>query len=179
MTKSQELVVRSSSDVAQLDELEAILLREKEPPTIVDDPDEISREIMLRLLSAETDAELESFGSAVGWRDLMGVPIEIKGFTWRPSKYDGEDSEGATGPAVFFVVQGTRLDTGEPVVLTTGSGNVLAQLVNMAKRRTLVGAVRMIEEGSKTTRGFNPLWLVTPPQPRLEALKAAREKAAA
>jgi len=153
---AQELAVRSHGDVAQLDELEQILLGEKELPEIVDDPAEIQREIMAQLLSAESDEELESVGSATGWRELAGVPMELHGFRWRPSSFE----EGA---AVFFVVAATRLDTGERVALTTGSGNVLAQLCNMARRGTLVGSIRTLEIADTPTKaGFRPNWLRTP-----------------
>lgn len=163
---SAEIAVRSSADVAAVDELEAILLGEKELPEVVDDPAEIQREIMAQLLAAESDEELEQVGSATGWRELAGVPMQLHGFRWRPSSFE----EGA---AVFFVVNATRLDTGERVVLTTGSGNILAQLCNMARRGTLVGAVRALEIADTPTRqGFRPNWLRTPTGPMIEKAKA-------
>lgn len=162
---SQEIEVRKSSDLAQVTELEQILLGEKEVPEVVDDPAQIQKEIMAQLLAAESDEELEQMGTAIGWRELLGVPIELHGFRWRPSAFED-------GAPVFFVVQGTRLDTGEKVVLTTGSGNVLAQLTNMARRGTLTGAVRMLEASDKPTKqGFIPLWLRTPMQAQVEAAK--------
>lgn len=164
-----EIAVRSSSDLAQVEELEGILLGTKEVPEVVDDPAEIQREIMAQLLAAESDDELEQVGNAIGWRDLLGVPIEIQNFRWRPSSFE-------EGSPVFFVVQGTRLDTGERVALTTGSGNVLAQLANMAKRGTLVGAVRMAEQADTPTKsGFRPYWLRTPKN--VEGLKKPAEAA--
>ncbi len=163
MEGSQAIAVRSSTDLAQLDELEAILLGEVEPPEVADDPTEISREIMAQLLAAESDEELEQMGTAIGWRELLGVPVQLTGFRWRPSAFDGADSEGAKGPQVFFVIFGTRLDTGDRVTLTTGAGNVLAQLVNMARRQTLVGAIRSLKKADRpTARGYYPLWLETP-----------------
>ena len=150
------LVVRSSSDIAAITELEQILLGEKAPPDVVDDPEQISREIMAQLLAAESDEELESMGKAAGWRELEGIPMEIHAFSWRPSSFN----EGAP---VFFVVRATRLDDGSKVVLTTGSKNVLAQLANMAKRETLVGAIReLVRAETPTAQGFYPLWLRTP-----------------
>jgi hypothetical protein len=168
---TEAIAVRKSTDVAELDELEQILLGAKELPEVVDDPAEISREIMAQLLAAESDEELETVGSATGWRELAGVPVEIRGFRWRPSAYE----EGA---AIFFVVNAIRLDTGERVVLTTGSGNILAQLCNMARRGTLVGAVRALEISETTTKqGFRPNWLRTPPQAVVKATgKAAAGK---
>jgi hypothetical protein len=153
-----DLIVRRSSDLAQLAELERILLTD-EQVEVVDDPAEMSKEIVAQLLGAETDEELESFGDAVGWRDLQGVPMEIHNFRWRPSDFMGEG-----GASVYFVVEATRLDEGARVVLTTGSRNVLAQLTNLAKRGRIPGAVRMLTKAEKATRaGFYPLWLQTPP----------------
>ena len=164
---SNDLAVRKSTDVAQLDELEKILLGDAELPDVVDDPAEISKEIMAQLLAAESDEELESVGSATGWRELPGVPMELHGFRWRPST----DEEGAP---LCFVGNATRLDTGERVVLTTGSGNILAQLCNMARRGTLVGAIRALEVSDTPTRqGFRPNWLRTPTQAMIESAKGA------
>ncbi len=166
-----DIAVRKSSDLAALDELEKILLGEADVPEVVDDPAEIQREIIAQLLGAETDEELEQVGNAVGWRDLAGVPMEIHGFRFRPSSYE----EGAP---VYFVVDATNLISGERVVLTTGSGNILAQLTNMARRNTLVGAVRALEIADTPTKaGFRPNWLRTPPQAVIEKAKADAAKA--
>ena len=168
MEASQAIAVRSSSDLETLGELENILLTNERQAPVSDDPEEISREIIAQLLAAESDAELEQAGQAIGWRDLEHVPVRLAGFRWRPSSYD-------EGSAVFFVVQGTRLDTDEPVVLTTGARNVLAQLCNMARRGTLVGAVRALRQADKeTANGFRPLWLYTP-EPELERKGRSRK----
>lgn len=156
MESSQVIAVRSHADVVSLDELDRILLTGELNVEIVDDPNEISRQIVAQLLAAETDDELENFGNAVGWRELAGVPMEIHGFHWRPSSFE----EGAP---VYFVVSATRLDTGEPVTLTTGSMNVLAQLSNLARRNQIPGAVRILFESENPTKaGFRPLWLKRP-----------------
>jgi len=150
-----EIVVRKSNDLAQLAELERILLTD-EAVEVVDDPDQMSKEIVAQLLGAETDEELENFGNAQGWRDLEGVPMLIHNFRWRPSDFD-------EGSSIYFVVDGTRQDTGERQAITTGSRNVLAQLTNLAKRGRLPGAVRQITKAKKATRGgFFPLMLTTP-----------------
>lgn len=156
MSKTQEIAVRSSTDLASLDDLEAILLDDQhEIPPVADDPAEISKEIMAQLLAAESDEELDQVGTAVGLRDLLGVPLELHGFKWRPSSFE-------EGQRVFFVLSATRMDTGERIVATTGSGNVLAQLVNRAKRGTLVGARVKAEQADKPTKsGFRPYWLVS------------------
>jgi len=155
------LAVRSSSDLAAGDEvlaeLERVLVSNERVEPAEEDADKMASEIVAQILAAESDEELAAMqgGNTIGWRDLLGVPVELVGFRWRPSDYD----EGAS---LYFVVFGVRLDTGEPVVLTTGSRNIMAQLVNRAKRGALSGAVVKATEPEKTTRaGFKPLWLVT------------------
>lgn len=154
-----EIAVRSSSDLAALDEFDAILLGNREPVEVVDDPGEISREIIAQLLAAKSDDELQNFGNAQGWRELENVPVVLKGFRWRPSSFD----EG--GP-VYVVVQGFRTDTGEQVILTTGSGNVLAQLSNMARRAVEAGSSELsdapwmlVKSEKPTANGYRPLHL--------------------
>lgn len=157
---STELVVRSSNDLATNDdvltELERVLITNEALPVQDDDPEAIAAEIVAQILAAQTDDELDAMqgGNAVGWRELLDVPVSLIGFRWRPSDY----TEGAS---LYFVVFGTRLDNGDDVVLTTGGRNVMAQLVNRAKRGALTGAIVKLTEGDETKRGFKPLWLKT------------------
>lgn len=179
-TSTQAIAVRKSTDVAQLDELEAMLLGTKEVPDVVEDPADIQREIMAQLLDAKSDEELELVGQATGWRELPGVPMQISGFRWRPSTYE-------EGSPLFFVIDAVRLDTGQRVALTTGSGNILAQLTNMARRGTLVGAIRALEiADTPTKQGFRPNWLRSPSPAMIadakvqgERVKASAERAKA
>lgn len=167
MAKSQTstaVAVRSSNDLAAagdpdgvLAELERVLITNEAMPASADDPDRMAAEIVAQILAADTDDELDAMqgGNAIGWRELLDVPIELLGFRWRPSDFD-------EGSSVYFVVFGRRLDDGENVVLTTGSRNILAQLVNYAKRGVLSGrVVRATQQEKATQRGFHPLWLTT------------------
>lgn len=166
--KTTSLVPQSRGmDVSSLDDLDEILRTGEVGVEVIDDPDSISRSIMEQLLSAGSDEELQDFGNATGWRELLEVPCELHGFRWRVSEY-------AEGAPIYFIVSATRLDEGERVTLTTGSLNVLAQLSNMARRGTLVGGVWQLHEAEKATKaGFKPLWLVQPEQVRLAAKEAA------
>lgn len=159
-SKTTTLAVRSSSDLVALDEFDQILLGEKDAPSaeVIDDPQEISRSIIAELLAASSDEELE-MGGAVGWRELEGIPVVLKGFRWRPSSFE----EG--GP-LYVIVQGYRTDTGEAVVLTTGSLNVLAQLSNMARRAVEAGSTELsdapwalVKAERPTSNGYRPLHL--------------------
>lgn len=148
--------VRSSLDLAALNEL-AQTMRSNERVEVVDDPDQISREIFEQILGAKSDADLNQMGQATGWRELEGVQVKLRDdFRWRPSSF----TEGAP---VFLVVPAEKIGPeGEltPVVLTTGSRNIIAQLMNMAARGTYSGRVVSLERAPKaSSRGFYPLWL--------------------
>lgn len=149
--------VRTSLELASLNEL-AEVMRSGERVEIVDDPEQISREIFEQILGSKTDADLNQMGQATGWRELEGQQILLGAeFRWRPSSY----TEGAP---VFLVVPANKIGPEgvlEPVVLTTGSRNVIAQLMNMAARGTLEGRVVSLERAPKaSSKGFYPLWLV-------------------
>src|SRR5215469_143188 len=129
---AEELV--TIPEPGSLDELQAILLDELEPPEV------------------STDEDMLSVGQATSWQELLGIPIELRKFRWLPSRYD-------QGAKVFFVVTGVRLDNGENVVLTTSGQNVLAQLINLERRKRFPSVWRLIEAEKETSRGFKPLWL--------------------
>lgn len=155
-------------EVAELNELDEILRTGEVNAEVIDDPDSISRSIIDQLLGADSDEALQDFGNAVGWRELLDVPVELHGFRWRVSDY-------AEGAPIYFIVSATRLDTGDRVTLTTGSLNVLAQLSNMARRGTLIGGVWQLHQAEKPTKaGFRPLWLVQP-----DSVREANRQAAA
>lgn len=160
-----DLAVRSSADLAQVEELYEILMGRAEAPDIIEDPEQISREIVAQLLGADSDEGLV-LGKAIGWRDLQGVPIELHDFKWRKSDFD-------EGNSVYFIIRGRRLDEGDQVVLTTGSRNITAQLANMARRGTLVGGVWVCVQAEKATgNGGFPLWLEKVKPDTVAALRA-------
>lgn len=168
---SAVLAVRTSTDIEALGDLERILLTGKGPDSWPEEtPEDASRAIIAQILSAETDDEIESIGQAEGWQELEGVPVQIQGFRWRKSDYE-------QGPPVYCVVFGNRMDDGSAVVLTTGSGNVMAQLCTLAKRSKLPGAIRYLKRADRPTQGgFYPLMLF---RTDAEKAEANAERAAA
>ncbi len=153
---STEIAVRSSLDLASLNEL-AEIMRSGERVEIVDDPEAISREIFEQILGAKSDSELNMTAKATGWRSIEGQQVKLSAdFRWRPSTYD----EGAP---VFLVVPAEKILADgvlEPVMLTTGSQQVIAQLMNLAARGTLEGRIVSIERTeSPSKKGFYPLYL--------------------
>lgn len=152
-TQNQSIVVRRATDLEAIDELEKALLEGKAPVEVVRDPEDVSREIIAQLLAAESDEELERL-EAEGWGEHVGVPFEIHDFVWRPSSFE-------EGQAVFLVVRALRLDDGSPHVLTTGSGQVMAQLANLAKRERLPAIRQLASAETKSKRSV--YWLESPP----------------
>lgn len=152
---STAVAIHSSRDVSTLDEFDELLLTGKRVE-LLDDPETMQRAILEQLLAATSDEELEP-ADPIGWRTLIGVPIELHSFSWRPSDFDEESSSN-----IYVIVRGRNLLDGSAVTLTTGARNVLAQLSNLA-RRDRFPTVRAIKESEKATkRGYVPLWLYTP-----------------
>lgn len=164
--ETNALAVRRSTDLAALTDLGRILASGQFDTEIIDDPDEISRQIIEELLTAESDEELESSGRATGWLEYEGVPVEIHNFRWRKSDY----TEGAP---IYLIVSATDMRDGEGLILTTGSKNVIAALINLAMRDRFP-VVRILTRADKpTTKGYYPLWLSSTAE-EVEARKAAR-----
>lgn len=147
-------IVRSSHDSAALDEFRQLIFDpEMEVPELSDDPDAVSREIVAQILAAESDEDIYSVGNATGWRELEGVPVEIRGFRWRRSSLE-------EGGNMYVVVNAFALDDGQALVLTTGGRTVLAQLYALARTGKLPGEqVRLVKAKKQTANGFFPLQL--------------------
>lgn len=158
---STEIAVRTSTDMIALSDL-ANAIRSNKRIEVVDDPEQMSREIFEQILGAESNEELNQLGQATGWRDLEGKTVKLgANFRWRPSSYE----EGA--PYFLIVPVELVLPDGrlERKTLTTGSLNVLAQLMNMAARNTYAGTLVRLKRAEKpSSRGYYPLWLevITP-----------------
>jgi hypothetical protein len=150
--------LRSSRNREANLELRRILLGEQDapPPEFVDetDPDEMSRQILAQILASETVQDVFSVvGEAHGWREYADVPVELHGFRWRPSdKYEASK--------FFLIVFATDLTNGESLALTTGSMNIIAQLVALADQDSLEGTkVKLVIPEKTTKAGFRPLHL--------------------
>lgn len=173
MAKSETSSMALRQDSETLALLEAALRSDNplDMPEVVTDPAEVSRQMRVRILDAESDDELEEISEATGWGELAGIPIQIHGFRFLPS-----DAKEGT---FYFVVFGTRMDDGENVVLTTGSDSVMATLINLAKRGKIPGAVRILTIADKKTKnGYYPHKLVSTPE-EISERKAARVAARA
>jgi hypothetical protein len=163
---SQVLSVRGPQDAAALAELKEILRGGEFSVEVNDDPAEISKQMMAEILDAENVDELEG-QEAQGWAEFLGVPMEIRGFKFRPSTV-----EGATG--IYLVVYAVNMEDGESLILTCGALSVIGKLVKLAEFGEIPGAVRILTRSEeKTKSGFYPLNLSMTPA-EIEARRAAR-----
>ena len=149
---SSGTLVRRSVDLQAVSELEQALLSGKAPVEVSQDPEDVAREIIAALLAAESDEELERL-EAEGWGEHEGVPFEIVDFAWRHSSF-------FEGQPVFLVVRALSMVDGTPHILTTGSGQVMAQLANLAKRNRLPVIRELASADTKSNRTV--YWLKTP-----------------
>lgn len=159
MAGSKELVaLRGSADVATLDILKEILRGNAEVTDyqFVDQTGiEAQASIMERILNASDDDEAENIGSAMGWQNYLGIPMEIHSFRPLPSEKEGE------GPKFYLLCELTNMITGDKMAVSIGSWGVIAQLINLAERDKIPGAIRILVKGEETKAGRNPLRLIS------------------
>jgi len=115
----------SSNELAVIDaaDVKAALLDGKQLPG-VDDPEQVAFQIRGSIIAAQTVEQILAAFDSEGWLELLGVPVQIDGVAWRRSALPD-------GLPVYAVVRGTRLDTGDACVLTTGGGSVMAALYRL------------------------------------------------
>lgn len=120
--------------------------------TITDDPEEVQRAILERILSAQTVEEAFSRQEAWKARDTLGQVLEVRGVRWLESSFE-------SGPGIFAALDVVKLDTGECGVLTCGGVNVLGQLYKAWQLKALPLRLRFRQVEKATRAGYHPLWL--------------------
>lgn len=143
----------------------AAILGDAELPAAAD-PEIVSRAIMERILDAETFEEAFRPQDLEGWQEYAGVPVLVRGFHLNRSKYGADGEESEEGSGVYAVVDIAPMTDGgtfeEVVTVTTGSKNVLAQLVKMLEKQLdgeawMERPVKLTQ--TKTSEGFTVLRL--------------------
>lgn len=175
MASSKDLVVLSgNTDLATLDNLAEILrgnakVEDFEFEQV--DNENAQQDILERILNATDDDEAENIGGALSWQNYMGVPMMIQSFRPLPSEKMGD------GPPVYFLCELTNMVTGDNLTVSIGSWGVLAQLINLAKRDKIPGAIRILTKGEETKAGRNPLRLESTESEKNERMAAkAKER---
>ena len=158
MATAKETTALEAPGSAQLEAAYAAILDGTELPGDLTvggkaaDPELVSRQIVERLLAAETFEELFQPQSVPAWRDMMDVPVFV-----RDVKLNRSTIAGSTGAPVYAVCELERLDNASRVTVTCGGRNVLAQLVKAMEKGWLDRPVKLI--GKPTGEGYTALWL--------------------
>lgn len=132
-------------------ELEALLFEGPEIE-VYQDPVEIQREILRRILSAQTPEQLRRVSQATPWQELEGEWVEVYDFRLRKSNFKA-------GAAVFAVVDSVVIETGEAVTLTCSGLNVLGTLVQHKRMGWLPWRWRLTKKERQSESGYDVLWL--------------------
>lgn len=159
---AEETQVIESTDVAKLSgkELEArrkelaqayaAILGDGEAVPQMADPELVTREILERIMNAETFEEAFRPQTLKAWSDLLGVPVKVLDFKLNPS--------GLEGQTVYAVCELELLDgSGSKVTVTCGGKNVMMQLVKALEKGWLGQSVTLMEK--PTSEGYKVLWL--------------------
>lgn len=173
MAKGTELeVLSSNTDMGTVMSLEEVLkgnadLKNFQFEQV--DNENAQQDILEKILNASDDDEAENVGGALGWQNYLGIPMTIQGFRPLPSEKQGD------GPPFYLLCELTNMVTGDNLTASIGSWGVLAQLINLAKRGKIPGAIRILTKGEETKAGRNPLRLVST-QREIDERTAAKAK---
>lgn len=107
---------------------------------VVDDPEQIQRAILERLMAASTVEEILREDETVATKALVGKPLEITDCRVMKSSFEG-------GLGVYLIADAIDLDTGELIVINTGATKIVGQLIALKKTNNLPIKVTVKEVG--------------------------------
>lgn len=109
--------------------------------------------ILAQLAAAQNLEDLEAPWRARGGEQYLGQWLVIRGIAKMPSDYRG-------GLPWFLVVDAVTAEDGEQATFTTGSVNVVAQLVRAHTLELFPVEAMLVESGKPTAAGFTVQRLV-------------------
>lgn len=119
------------------------------------DPDQVSLEIIGRILKATSVDDVLGGGGATHARDFLDVPFTLTGVRFNRSDF------GDNGPAFYALLEGADRN-GEPVLVTCGARNVIAQAWKLRDMGSLPVQVEIQESERPTAAGYKVMWLAKP-----------------
>lgn len=128
--------------------------------------------ILEAIARAGSLAELDAPWRSSGLEELAGIPLVIRGISKIPSDFPG-------GLPWFLVVDAVSEPTGEPVTVTTGAINVVAQLVKAWSLGAFPLRVRPTVADRPTKSGYFPQHLEILTQPKATAAAGNGQEAEA
>jgi hypothetical protein len=125
-----------------------------------EDPGEVANAIALSIATKTSAEDIFGLESTVSSKDLVGVPLEVR--DWRLMRSDLSEE-----PSAFMVIDAVNLETGEVVVMTSGSKHIMAQLyaaknAGLLPRRLTVQELRAAKPGQSAPLSLVDLTQVGP-----------------
>lgn len=114
--------------------------------------DQTSIDIIARILRATTPADVLGREDVLHARDFLDVPFTLLGVKFNRSEYDG------SGPTFYALLDGANGD-GEPLKITCGAKNVIAQAWKLLDLEALPIKVILKQSAKATSAGFHVMWL--------------------
>ncbi len=119
--------------------------------------DQVSMDIIARILDATDVAGVLEGGGAIHARDYLDQPFTLTNVRFNKSSFDG------AGPQFYALLEGATAD-GEKIAVTCGAKNVIAQAWKLADLKALPIAVELKQSPRPTAAGFHVLWLEAAPK---------------
>lgn len=116
------------------------------------DSDQIAIDIIARILDAQTVDDVLGGGGATHAEDYLDRGFVLKSVRFNKSTFD------SAGPNFYAVLEGYDEDS-EPVAITCGSRNVIAQAWKLMDMGALPLAVEIKRSAKPTSAGFYVMWL--------------------
>lgn len=153
-----------TTDVALADDaaMTDIILGKTEIPE--QDTAEVTEAIVRRIMAAESVQDVFREDSSIATKELVGTTLTVNQVGLRPSLL-------GDGDGVYMLIDAVRHDTGEIVLVNTGSAKIMAQLGRCHQRGWLPVTVEVIEVGEAKPGQSAPLGLRHVGDTDTEALK--------
>lgn len=114
--------------------------------------DQTSIDIIAKILQATDAAAVLGREDVLHARDYLGRPFKLIGVKFNKSEYDG------AGPQFYALLDGVTAD-GEPLKITCGAKNVIAQAWKLLDLEALPISVELKQSEKATAAGFKVMWL--------------------
>lgn len=145
---ANEMQKASSEEIAAV----YAAIKDGEPLPVARDPELITRQILERIMAADTFEEAFAPQTIPSWAvEFMDEPVIVQEFKLNPSTYE-------QGSSVYAVCDIVHVESGELYTVSIGGRNVLVQLVKMLEMGWMDNPVKL--SSKKTAEGFSVLWLV-------------------
>lgn len=152
----------AGKELEKVEDAVAVVMGDVEPEP--EDSEAIQRLIVARILGAKSAADIFTDDSTTATKEIVDVPLVINEV--RLARSEIEDAR-----PVYMLIEAVRKDTGEMIVLNSGSAKIMATLYQCKRLGLLPVEASVYEIGAKRPGRSAPLGL----RPEGKTLKAIQE----